>query len=96
MITALNNFLAVLSTLVAARSDVDEDVVRFLNLSSIAVRAGDTGRQALEDATTKMRQLVAEGRSLDAEESAALDDSIASKLARAAAVDLDEDPPPAG
>lgn len=89
MSEALVRFLSVAASLVTAQGHAA--VGRWLKLASIAVRAGDTGRDALREATATMQALVDEGRPMTPEEDAALDASIENKLARAAAVDLGDE-----
>jgi hypothetical protein len=92
MLTAVYRFLSVVSTLVVMRNGgVENDVSRALKLGAIAARGGEEAKRELEAATAKVQQLVDEDRALTADESAAIDASIESKLAAIAAVQLPED-----
>jgi hypothetical protein len=82
-------FLSLLAMLVERRKENGAaDVAKLLHLGAAAGKAGAAGKEALEAAVAKVKQLVAEDRGLTDEENAALDASIEDKLARAAAVDL--------
>jgi len=88
MFDTITTFLTVLARLAAARNGVDDDVARFFRIGASLVDKGAQGKDAFEAATAKMRELVDENRSMTDEENLALEESIADKLARAAAVDL--------
>lgn len=95
--TALIQFLETLALLVALKNGGREnDVTRMLRLAAVGARAKANLKEALDEARAKVQELVDQDRSLTDEENAAIDASIAEKLARAAAVDLESDPPPAG
>lgn len=84
-------FLTLLAALVERRKENGgADVAKFLRLGAAAGKAGEEGRAALQEATDKVRQLVAEERGLTDEESAALDASIEDKLARIASIEIPE------
>jgi hypothetical protein len=67
----------------------ETDLSKLLHLGGLAAAAGEEGRAELEAAVAKVKQLVDEDRGLTAEELAALDASIQSKIDRIANVDLD-------
>lgn len=94
---ALIGFLEALSLLVKMKNGGEpNDVSKLLELGATGARAKGDFDVAFTEARDKVQQLVNEDRGLTDEESAAIDASIEAKLARAAAVDLDTDPPPAG
>jgi hypothetical protein len=83
-------FLMLLAQLVDQRKygGNNADIIRLLKLGAAAGKAGVAGKEALEQATAKVKQLVTENRGLTNEEEAALDASIEDKLTRAAAVEI--------
>jgi hypothetical protein len=85
-------FLMLLAQLVDQRKygGNNADVVRLLKLGAAAGKAGAAGKEALEQATAKVKQLVAENRGFTQAEEAELDASIADKLSRAASVEIPE------
>jgi hypothetical protein len=71
------------------------DISRMLKYAHLAARAGDKGKQHLQAAVAKVEQLVREDRGLTELELRDLDNAIRGKLARAAAVVLPPEEPPA-
>jgi hypothetical protein len=84
------DFLSLIATLAERRKENGAaDVVKLLRLGASIGKAGEAGREALLEATAKVRQLVDEDRGLTDDENASLDASIEDKLARAAAVQIE-------
>ena len=68
------------ATAIAERTSADEDLVRLLKLASLSAFAVTQGEKGLREARERVLGLVAEGRSLNADERAELDRSIEAKL----------------